>query len=108
MTARKKSSLKAGDSVRIRSSEEIRNILDKNQATEGLVFMPSMFQYCGTTQKVLKTVKFAYDEHAWRMKKIKNVVILDGVICHGKDRAAQGGCDRSCFFFWKEAWLEKA
>jgi hypothetical protein len=33
------------------------------------------------------------------------VAILDGVICNGTEDF--GPCDRSCFFFWREEWLEK-
>jgi hypothetical protein len=39
------------------------------------------------------------------MKNIKGIIILDGVFCQGtKDF---GACDRTCFYFWREEWLEK-
>jgi hypothetical protein len=34
---------------------------------------------------------------------MKNTVLLDGAICDGWG----GKCDRSCFFFWREAWLRR-
>ena len=45
-----------------------------------------------------------------RMLRIRNTVILDEVYCEppadGSDDYA--GCHRTCFLFWKEAWLERA
>jgi hypothetical protein len=39
------------------------------------------------------------------MKQCKGIVILENVFCQGtKDF---GACDRTCFFFWREEWLEK-
>jgi hypothetical protein len=31
-------------------------------------------------------------------------VLLDGVMCDGTEH---GGCDRSCFLFWREEWLKR-
>jgi hypothetical protein len=44
------------------------------------------------------------------MLKLRDVVILDGVYCEseGSSNEAWAGCDRTCFLFWKEAWLERA
>jgi len=39
------------------------------------------------------------------VKKVKGVVLLDGVICRGTP--AFGRCDRCCHLFWREEWLEK-
>ena len=66
--------------------------------------MEEMWTYCGTEQKILKRVEKLLDEHDYLMKKCKGIVILDGVMCQGtKDF---GTCDRSCFYFWREEWLE--
>ena len=35
----------------------------------------------------------------------QGIILLDGVMCQGT--ADFGSCDRSCFFFWREEWLEK-
>ena len=99
--------LNAGDMVQILSFDEIRKTLDENSRTQGLMFMPAMRKFCGTKRKVMKRVNYMFDERALKMRKIKNVVILEGVICEGEDIFSREGCDRSCFFFWKEAWLEK-
>jgi hypothetical protein len=64
-----------------------------------------MWQYCGTTQKVLKPVKRFVDERDCRVKKVKGVYLLEGVNCQGFE--LYGECDRACFYFWREEWLEK-
>jgi hypothetical protein len=99
--------IKTGDQVRVRSVEEIQSMLDnKNRYMGGLLFIDDMAQYCGKTFRVVKKVKKVFDSVDWKMKKIsQDVVILDNVFCHGYGPFKE--CDRTCFFFWKEEWLEK-
>lgn len=102
-----KNSLKEGDTVQILPYEEIQRTLDEKCRTQGLSFMPGMKKYCGSEGKVLKKVNYIFDERAWEMRKVKNVVILKDIICKGEDMFSREGCDRCCFFFWKEDWLVK-
>jgi hypothetical protein len=97
--------LKAGDSVRIRSEAEIKATLGKWNDLEGCAFMEEMWSYSGTTQLVLKRVERFLDERDYRTKKVRGIVILDRVNCQGT--VDFGPCDRNCFFFWREEWLEK-
>lgn len=99
--------LEAGDWVQIGSREEIEKTLDADGKTQGLSFLPNMFQFCDTTHRVLKKVHYIFDERSWKMSKCRNVVILDGVYCDGRDVFAREGCDRCCFMFWKTQWLKK-
>jgi hypothetical protein len=99
--------LKSGDTVSIASMDEIKQVLDKDGRTEGVWFMPAMKRYCGFEAKVLKRVNYIFDERAWKMLKCKNMVILEGVICDGEGMFSKEGCDRSCYFFWKESWLNR-
>ena len=97
--------LQPGDVVRIRSMKEIKATLNEWNQLKGCVFMEEMWALCDTTHKVLKRVEIFLDERSYRTRKCKGIVLLEGVICNGtKDF---GPCDRSCFFFWKEEWLEK-
>ena len=94
-----------GDTVPIRSKEEIRSTLDKWNQSKRCSFTEEMWPYCGTTQRVFKRVEKFLDERDYLLKKCRGIVILEGVFCEGtKDF---GPCDRSCFFFWREEWLEK-
>lgn len=102
--------LAPGDLVRIRSAAEIRATLGDNLRLEGLGYMPSvMDRFCGETHRVRRRVDLFFDERSWEMRKLKGVVILDGVFCEPGmgTRDPYSGCARTCFLFWKEAWLEK-
>ena len=97
-----------GEIVRVKSFEELSRHLDEHNRTEGLTFMPGMKELCGREFKVLKRVRSIFDERAWRMLRIKHTYILDGAICDSRGLYEREGCDRCCFYFWKDVWLEKA
>jgi hypothetical protein len=97
--------LVAGDRVRVRSEEEIRGTLNAWNELKGCMFMDAQRQYCGTIQRVLKPVGRFVDERDYRVKKAKGLVLLDGLLCEGTPD--YGRCDRACFYFWREEWLEK-
>jgi hypothetical protein len=99
--------LKAGERVRVRSLAEIQATLDEENRLGGLDFMPAMAAFCGRSFRVFKSVRLVYDECGKVMKKVRHCVILEGVICDGTDQWHKEGCDRSCFYFWKEQWLER-
>ena len=98
--------LEPGDIVRVKPLEEIRKTLDRNGMCGGLHFMPVQHQYCGRTFKVLKQVRTFLDERDFRVKRLNRVVLLEGVYCDGSP-LEPAPCDRMCFLFWKEAWLER-
>jgi hypothetical protein len=97
--------LVAGQSVRVRSREEIQATLDNWNYLKGCGFMEEMWQYCGTKQQVLKPVQRFLDERDYRVKKARGVVLLEGLHCKGT--IDYGRCDRNCYYFWREEWLEK-
>jgi hypothetical protein len=97
--------LQAGDLVRVRSLAEIEGTLNQWRQLKGCAFMPEMAEYCGSTQRVLKPMKRFVDERDLRVKKSSGLILLEGVMCRGT--ADFGSCDRSCFVFWREEWLEK-
>jgi len=45
------------------------------------------------------------DERDYKVKKARGVILLENVICTGTPTF--GACDRCCFLFWREEWLEK-
>lgn len=97
--------LKPGDLVRVRSEAEILATLGAFRSLKGLAFMPEMAQYCGTTQRVFKLLNRFFDERDYQIRRAKGIILLEGVMCQGT--ALYGPCDRSCFYFWREEWLEK-
>ena len=97
--------LVAGQAVRVKSREEIQATLDPWNYLKGCGFMEEMWPYCGTQQRVLKPVRRFLDETDYRFKRPRGIVFLEGVTCKGTHD--YGRCDRNCFYFWREEWLEK-
>ncbi|MFX0140481.1 MAG: hypothetical protein ACFFDN_42975 [Candidatus Hodarchaeota archaeon] len=97
--------LKPGEVVKVRSREEIQQTLDEKNQFKGVDFMKGMWQYCGQEFKVFKRVEKIYDAHKDRYRKCRNLVILEGLFCHGSEYTPE--CDRTCLYYWKEAWLER-
>lgn len=97
--------LQAGDRVRVRSREDIERTLNQWRQVKGCAFMGEMFQFCGTEQRVMKRVQRFVDERDAQVYKANGLVLLENVICQGT--ADYGPCDRSCFYFWREEWLER-
>lgn len=97
--------LRSGDVVRVRSRDEIAATLNAWHELKGCSFMPAMWEYCGSVQVVLKPVERFVDERDYRVKHASGLVILEGLLCSGSPD--YGRCDRACFYFWREEWLEK-
>lgn len=96
---------KKGDLVKVRSAKEITSTLDPFKELKGCAFLPNMYQYCGTEQRVLKSMQYFMDERDYKLKTVRGVILLENVTCIGA--SAFGACDRCCFLFWREEWLEK-
>jgi len=102
--------LRPGERVRVKSSKEILASLDQSDRLEGMSFMASVMEpYCGRVFTVRKRVDRFFDEKHWKLRKLKHVVILDQVFCEPARGSHEdfAGCERTCFLFWKEAWLER-
>ena len=96
--------LQPGEFVEVKSEEEIRRTLDATGKHRGLGFMPEMWEYCGQRGRVFKRVEKVCLENAPRtVRAMKNTVILEGAVCKGSGI----GCDRACFYFWRECWLRR-
>jgi len=96
--------LKPGEWVKIKSEQEILATLDGNRRYKGLYFMGGMRNFCGQRVRVYKRAERILLESTEELRKMKNTVLLEGVMCDGQDWA---GCDRSCFYYWREAWLRR-
>jgi hypothetical protein len=94
--------LQPGDWVEVRPESEIRQMLDANGRYKGLLWMDNMSRFCGRRFRVHKRLERMMLESDGRMRRLKNTVLLEGAICEDLY-----GCDRSCFHFWREAWLRK-
>lgn len=97
--------LKTDEWVEVRSEKEIFDTLDSQGKLRGLRFTPEMTKFCGKRFRVYKRLDKILLETTGELRRIKTpTVILEGVFCDG---TAHGGCDRSCFCFWREEWLKR-
>ncbi len=94
--------LQPGEWVEVRSESEIRRMLDANGRYKGLLWMENMSRFCGRRFRVYKRLERMMLESDGQMRRLKNTVLLEGVMCEDLY-----GCDRSCFHFWREAWLKR-
>ena len=97
--------LKTDEWVEVRLEKEIFDTLDSQGKLRGLRFTPEMTKFCGKRFRVYKRLDKILLETTGELRRIKTpTVILEGVFCDG---TAHGGCDRSCFCFWREQWLKR-
>lgn len=97
--------LKPGEWVEVKSESEILATLDEQGTYKGLRWMCNMRKFCGQKYRVFKRLETILIESTGEYRKVKNTVLLEGVICDGLE---WHGCDRSCFHFWREVWLKRA
>jgi hypothetical protein len=95
--------LAPGDLVEVKSLEEIQATLDERGKNRGLLFTADMKHYAGRQFRVFKRVESIFLEESKQRRTLKNTVLLEAVYCPGMAFR----CDRSCFLFWKEAWLRR-
>lgn len=96
--------LKPGELVEVKSEREILAILNADGKSRGLLWMRGMKDYCGKRYRVFKRVETILLESNGKLRKMRNTVLLEGVMCDGSEFY---GCDRSCFHYWREVWLRR-
>ncbi len=97
--------LKPNDMIEIRLLKEIFATLDTQDKLKGLRFTPEMARFCGKKFRVFKKLDKIILEATGELRKIRTpTYLLEGVFCDG---TAHGGCDRSCYCFWREEWLKR-
>jgi len=95
--------LRPGDLVEVKALEEVQETLDDGGKLRGLRFMPEMGQFCGKRLRVYKRMERMIVESTMEVRRLRNTVLLDEAICEGVGQR----CDRSCHYFWREAWLRR-
>lgn len=95
--------LSPGEWVEVKSEAEIRETLDELGRHRGMLFMPEMAKYCGQKLRVMKRVEQMLLESTMQVRRMRDTVLLEGCMCDGVGLP----CHRSCFFFWREAWLQR-
>lgn len=97
--------LRVGDTVEVRSAEEILESLDADGRLDALTFMPEMLPFCGRRFRVSKVAHKTCDTiHKTGCRRMTDTVHLEDLRCDG---GAHGGCGATCLLFWKESWLRR-
>jgi hypothetical protein len=95
--------LRPGEFVEVKSESEIRETLDDSGRLRALRFLPQMRDFCGKRFRVHRRLERMVLEHSGEIRRVTNTVLLENVFCDGE----ASGCDRSCFLYWREAWLRR-
>jgi len=96
--------LRPGEWVEVKSEAEIRETLDQFGRHRGMLFMPEMARHCGHKLRVMKRLEQMLLESTMQVRRMRDTVLLEGAMCDGVGLR----CDRSCFFYWREAWLRRS
>jgi len=98
----------AGNMVRVKSKDDIVQLIQPTGKTDGCLFTEQMWGYCGNVYPVLRVVESFFDERKKRSFKARSpVYILQDLICDGISESHPQKCDHGCFLIWHEDWLEK-
>ena len=101
--------LQVGETVVIKSSDEIRSTLNVHGRNRGMWFDQEMVKFCGNKYTVELRVERLIDENTGKMLVMKNPCIqLQGVTCQGECTSDRLGCPRAINAYWREIWLQRA
>ena len=95
--------------MRVRPANEILATLNVDRKNRGLTFEPEMLRHCGKTYRVVARINRIIEEKSGEMIKLKNdCIALEGLTCQGLSSPRRIFCARSPYFYWREAWLQRA
>ena len=94
-----------GETVRVKSLEEMRATLDTAGRNRGLVCDIELAEFCGKEQKVLTRLDRMICESTGEMKNVEATVFLHDAPCLCSP--VFGGCPRRDFTYFREIWLKR-
>ncbi len=107
-TPRSDLGLQPGDTVRVKSYEEILATLDTSLSNRGLKFDAELVPFCGKVFRVSTCVEQFVDEGSGKLRRMKTpAVILEGASCKALYSGQRMFCPRSIHLWWREIWLEQ-
>jgi hypothetical protein len=107
--------LRPGESVRIKSRDDIRATLNAKRTNRGMGICHEMTRYCGGQAEVRVRLERMISEQTGEMRTLTDTVILrnvrgrtqtlseSGCLCEG----VLGDCPRGELMYWREIWLER-
>lgn len=100
--------LQSGEFVRVRPVREIALTLDSDGKNRRLSFEREMGRYSGKIFRVGYRPTQIIDERTGRKIRLgRDCIVLEGLVCSGRDNRGRLFCPRSSYFYWREAWLKR-
>jgi hypothetical protein len=96
--------LLAGERVRVKPMDAIRQTMDATGHNRGLYFSPDLRLACGREYRVRDRLDRIIADGTGEMKRLRNTVSLDGSVC-ACPYINVGGCSRAELIYWREDWL---
>jgi hypothetical protein len=97
--------LQPGETVRVKSIEEMRATLDRKGRNRGLICDIELGEFSGKEQKVLTRLDRMICESSGEMKNVEATVFLDNAPCLCSP--VVGGCPRRDYTYFRELWLDR-
>ena len=97
--------LRAGEWVRVKPVEALRQFITPESRNAGMTFEPEMTRFAGALHQVDFPVERIIHEETGRMVTLRQTVALKGVTCEGR---CTRNCPRANPLYWRESWLERA
>ena len=100
--------LQPGEWVRVKSQDEIRELLTDKGTNRGLWFDREMMAFCGRVMQVRGRVERLVDERTGEMIELSSDCIkLENGVCSGELSTGLWFCAREIYSYWRECWLER-
>lgn len=92
----------------MRSLDEIRSTITKQNINRGMRFDPELAQFCGRRFKVVRRVERLIDERTGRMLTMKSpCIVLGGAACSADYSNRRLFCPREIYSYFREIWLRR-
>ena len=98
--------LRRGETIQVKSIEDIVTTTNERAKNRGLYFAPDMGLLCGGKAQVRSSLEKIIVDGTGEMRQLQNTVYLEGSMC-GCAHVAFGGCPRGEFAYWREIWLRR-
>jgi len=98
--------LSQGETIEVKSIQEIVLTTNGRAHNRGLYFSPDMGLLCGREARVRTHLDKIIVDGTGEMRQLKDTVYLEESMC-GCAHVAFGGCPRGEFAYWREIWLRR-
>ena len=98
--------LRRGETIQVKSIEDIVATTNERAKNRGLYFAPDMGLLCGGKAQVRSRLEKIIVDGTGEMRQLHNTVYLEESMC-GCAHVAFGGCPRGEFAYWREIWLRR-